>query len=82
MSILTGEDGHVGHHILNEEEKNRRINTALEYDPHCLRVIFKELSLVYTQSMILITMVSMLVPLGNLSLTHIFLLHLFGFIVT
>ena len=25
--------GHVGHHILHEEEKNRRINTALAYDP-------------------------------------------------
>ena len=25
--------GHVGHHILYEEEKNRRRNTAMEYDP-------------------------------------------------
>ena len=33
MSLLTGEYGHVGHHILHKEEKNRRINTALEYDP-------------------------------------------------
>ena len=32
-SLLTGVYGHVGHHILHEEEKNRRINTALAYDP-------------------------------------------------
>ena len=24
---------HFGHHILNEEEKNRRVNNALAYDP-------------------------------------------------
>ena len=33
MSLLTGVYGHVGHHILHEEEKNRRRNTALAYDP-------------------------------------------------
>ena len=33
MSLLTGVHGHVGHHILHEEEKNRRRNTAPEYDP-------------------------------------------------
>ena len=33
MSLLTGMYGHVGHHILHKEEKNRRRNTALEYDP-------------------------------------------------
>ena len=33
MSLLTGLYGHVGHHILLEEDKNRRINTSLEYDP-------------------------------------------------
>ena len=33
MPLLTGVYGHVGHHILHEEDKNRRINTALEYDP-------------------------------------------------
>ena len=33
MFILTGVYGHVGHHILHEEEKYRRINTSLEYDP-------------------------------------------------
>ena len=33
MSLLTGVCGHVGRHIIHEEEKNRRINTALECDP-------------------------------------------------
>ena len=33
MPLLTGVYGHVGHHILHEEDKNRRRNTALEYDP-------------------------------------------------
>ena len=33
MSLLTGMYGRVGHHILHEEEKNRRRNTDLEYDP-------------------------------------------------
>ena len=33
ISLPTGVYGHVGHHILHEEEKNRRINTALENDP-------------------------------------------------
>ena len=33
MSLLTGVYGHVGHHILHEEEKNRRMNTTLAYDP-------------------------------------------------
>ena len=32
MSLLTVVYGHVGHHILHKEEKNRRINTALTYD--------------------------------------------------
>ena len=29
MSLLTGVYGHVGHHILHEQEKNRRRNNAL-----------------------------------------------------
>ena len=33
MSLLTGVYGHVGNHILCEEEKNRRRNTDLAYDP-------------------------------------------------
>ena len=33
MSLLTGLYGHVSHHILHEEEKSRRRNTALEYYP-------------------------------------------------
>ena len=33
MSILTWVCGHVGHHILHEEELNRRRYTALAYDP-------------------------------------------------
>ena len=33
MSLLTSVYGHVGHHILHGEEKNRRINTDLAYDP-------------------------------------------------
>ena len=32
-SLLTGMYDHFGHHILNEEEKNSRINNALAYDP-------------------------------------------------
>ena len=31
--LLTGVYGHVGHHVLHEEEKNRRRNTALTYYP-------------------------------------------------
>ena len=31
MALLTSVYGRVGHHILNEEDKNRRRNTALEY---------------------------------------------------
>ena len=33
MSILTWVCGHVGHHILHEEELNRRRYTALAYYP-------------------------------------------------
>ena len=33
MSLLTGVYGHVGHPMVHEGEKNRRINTALEYYP-------------------------------------------------
>ena len=33
MSLLTGVYGHVGNHILHREEKNRRRNNALAYDP-------------------------------------------------
>ena len=33
MSLLTGMYGRVGHHILHEEEKNRKRNTTLAYDP-------------------------------------------------
>ena len=33
MSLLTGVYGHVGNHILHKEEKNRRRNNALAYDP-------------------------------------------------
>ena len=33
MSLLTVVYVHVGHNILHEEEKNRRRNTALDYDP-------------------------------------------------
>ena len=32
MSLLTGVYGRVGHHILHEEDNNRRRNNALEYD--------------------------------------------------
>ena len=33
MSLLTDVYGHVGHQILDEEEKNRRRNNALAYYP-------------------------------------------------
>ena len=33
MSLLTGVYCNVGHHIPHEEEKNRRRNTDLAYDP-------------------------------------------------
>ena len=33
MFVINGVYGHVGHHINNEEEKNRRRNTALAYNP-------------------------------------------------
>ena len=33
MSLQTGVYDYVGHHIIHEEEKNRRRYTALEYDP-------------------------------------------------
>ena len=32
-SLLTGVYGNVGHNILHKEEKNRRRNTSLSYDP-------------------------------------------------
>ena len=32
-SLLTGVYGHVGHHILHKEDKNKRRNTDLTYDP-------------------------------------------------
>ena len=32
ISLLTGIYGHVGHHIIYEEEKNRRRNNDLGYD--------------------------------------------------
>ena len=33
MYLLTGVYGYVGHQIIHEEEKIRRINAALVYDP-------------------------------------------------
>ena len=33
MYLLTGVYCNLGHHIPHEEEKNRRRNTALAYDP-------------------------------------------------
>ena len=33
MPLLTGVYSHVSHHILHEEEKHRRRNNALTYDP-------------------------------------------------
>ena len=33
MYLLTGVYGHVGHQIVHEEEKNKRINTDPAYDP-------------------------------------------------
>ena len=82
MSIQTVMYVHVCHHILHEEEINRRINTSLAYGTRWIRVIFQQFRDLLTQSPLIIPKVYLLVHLGTLSPYLLLLFQIFCFIVT